>query len=47
MPETPTIAPPMTPVRSPEQVPWPERYTDPGEICPQQRREGTSPDVAP
>lgn len=40
---TPVISPTTTPVV----VPWPERYTDPARICPQQRREGASPDVEP
>ena len=49
----PTIAPtrtpvtPFTPERDPDHTPWPERYTDPDRICPQQRREMPSPDVAP
>lgn len=38
---TPTIAPTTQP------TPWTETYTDPTRICPQQRREGASPDVEP
>jgi hypothetical protein len=41
----PTTAPP--PVTSPTEAPWPQRFTVPIHICPQQRRELTSPDVAP
>ncbi len=37
----PTIAP------NPGAVPWHEQFTDPARICPQQTREGGSPDVAP
>lgn len=44
---TTTITPTTTPTTSPNPTPWPERYTDPARICPQQRREGASPDVAP
>lgn len=43
----PTTNPVITPTISPAGVPWPERYTDPARICPQQRREGASPDVEP
>lgn len=39
--ETPVVTP------TPASTPWPERYTNPIHICPQQRREMTSPDVAP
>jgi hypothetical protein len=43
---SPTVAPPSTtPTISPSIEPWPQRYTDPARICPQQRREGASPDV--
>jgi len=45
---TPTVAPPRTaPGIRPSIEPWPQRYTDPARICPQQRREGASPDVEP
>jgi len=44
---TPVTTPVTTPTISPEVTPWPERYTDPARICPQQRREGASPDVEP
>lgn len=46
-------APTTTPVTTPTITPGPaesplwETYTDPTEICPQQRREGASPDVEP
>ena len=43
----PTTTPVITPTTTPETTPWPERYTDPARICPQQRREGASPDVEP
>jgi hypothetical protein len=43
----PTTTPVTTPTTNPGEAPWPERYTDPGKICPQQRREGASPDVEP
>ncbi|GEM_PF-3190211 len=45
----PATAPAETPVRTPSiaPAPWPERYTDPIHICPQQKRELASPDVAP
>ena len=43
----PTTTPVITPTTSPETTPWPDRYTDPARICPQQRREGASPDVEP
>lgn len=46
MPETRTL--PDTPVRTnPNVTPWQERYTDPLKICPQQRRETSSPDIEP
>jgi hypothetical protein len=43
----PTTTPVTTPTVSPDSTPWPERFTDPARICPQQRREGASPDVEP
>lgn len=43
----PTVTPTITPTTEPATTPWPERYTDPARICPQQRREGASPDVEP
>lgn len=43
----PTEAPVRTPSIEPAPAPWPERFTDPIHICPQQKREMTSPDVAP
>lgn len=43
----PTTTPVISPTTTPTQTPWPERYTDPARICPQQRREGASPDVEP
>lgn len=43
----PTVTPTITPTTEPGLTPWPERFTDPARICPQQRREGASPDVAP
>lgn len=43
----PTTTPTTTPTTSPGAEPWPQRYTDPARICPQQRREGASPDVEP
>ncbi|MCC6382814.1 MAG: hypothetical protein IT304_09905 [Dehalococcoidia bacterium] len=46
MPAT-TVTPTITPTTDPSITPWPERFTDPARICPQQRREGASPDVAP
>lgn len=47
MPANPTTTPTTTPGVEPGISPWPERFTDPARICPQQRREGASPDVAP
>lgn len=47
MPSSPVEAPTTTPTISPEQTPWPERFTDPERICPQQQREEASPDVMP
>ncbi len=44
---SPTVIPTTTPTTEPAESPWPERFTDPARICPQQRREGASPDVAP
>ncbi len=48
---SPATTPVETPVRTPSVEPspsiWPERYTDPIHICPQQKRELTSPDVEP
>lgn len=43
----PVITPTQTPTVAPDAVPWPQRFTDPIQICPQQKRELTSPDVAP
>lgn len=43
--ETPVTTP--TPTKSPSESPFWETYTDPDLICPQQRREGGSPDVSP
>ncbi len=43
----PATTPVITPTTSPDSAPWPERFTDPARICPQQRREGASPDVEP
>jgi len=43
----PTTTPTISPTISPSVSPWPERFTDPARICPQQRREGASPDVEP
>lgn len=43
----PTTTPVITPTVSPTVQPWRETYTDPARICPQQRREGASPDVEP
>jgi hypothetical protein len=46
--EMPVTTTPDTPVRtSPSPSPWREVYTSPDRICPQQRRESASPDVAP
>jgi len=44
--------PVITPVKTtpgvePSEAPWHERYTDPSRICPQQVREGGSPDLEP
>lgn len=44
---TPERTTPVIPTRSPDEGPWPQRFTSPDEICPQQRREIASPDVAP
>jgi hypothetical protein len=46
---SPTTTPTQTPVEVPHVEPaaWPQRFTDPIHICPQQKRELTSPDVAP
>ena len=43
--QTPTTTTPT--VTDPTVVPWPERYTTPAEIGPQQHRELASPDIAP
>ena len=43
----PTTTPVVTPAIRPAEQPWTETYTDPARICPQQRREEASPDVAP
>lgn len=43
----PVQTPVTTPTISPNETPWHERSTDPAKICPQQRREGASPDVEP
>jgi len=40
---TPTITPVITP--SPTEQPWQETYTDPDEICPEQKRHVSSPDI--
>ena len=47
MPAPTTTPTTPTPGIDPGISPWPERFTDPARICPQQRREGASPDVAP
>jgi hypothetical protein len=47
MPAPTTTPTTTTPGVDPGISPWPERFTDPARICPQQRREGASPDVAP
>jgi hypothetical protein len=47
MPAPTTIPTTTTPGIQPSIDPWPQRYTDPARICPQQRREGASPDVEP
>lgn len=45
---TEPIVTPVMPVRvEPEADPWSKRFTDPIHICPQQKREFTSPDVMP
>lgn len=44
---TPVTTPTTTPIENPDSTPWWERHTMPGEICPQQVREGASPDVEP
>lgn len=46
-PATTPVTTPVVPTTSPSIEPWPQRYTDPARICPQQRREGASPDVEP
>jgi hypothetical protein len=43
----PTTTPTTTPTTAPSTTPFPERHTDPWEICPQQQRELGSPDVQP
>jgi hypothetical protein len=47
----PTEAPSQTPTEAPipdvAPAPWPDVFTDPDTICPQQKREVISPDVAP
>ena len=45
--QAPTTTPVITPTTSPDASPLWETYTDPDRICPQQRREGASPDVSP
>lgn len=45
--QAPVTTPTRTPSPNPDQAPWPERYTDPERICPQQTEELGSPDVAP
>ena len=47
MTATPTTTPVETPTVAPNVTPWPERFTDPIHVCPQQRRELASPDVLP
>jgi len=44
-PTTTPTTPVITPGTSPH--PWQETYTDPAEICPNQRRETASPDIEP
>ena len=44
---SPIQAPTTTPTINPDADPWRETYTDPWEVCPQQTREVSSPDVAP
>ena len=41
----PVQTPTSVPVPTPEN--WPQRFTDPIHICPQQKRELTSPDLEP
>jgi hypothetical protein len=43
----PTTTPTTTPTISPDTQPWHETYTSPDRICPQQVREGASPDIEP
>jgi hypothetical protein len=44
---TTPIVTPTTPDVAPLSEPWPDVYTDPNKVCPQQKREGISPDIAP
>ena len=44
---TPVQTPVTTPVISPSESPWTEQWTSPDEICDQQVRELTSPEVSP
>jgi len=44
---SPVQTPVTTPTISPSESPWHETYTDPSRTCPQQKREGASPDVQP
>ncbi len=47
MPTETPVRTPTTPVTAPETRPWPEVWTDPAEICPDQGDELASPDVSP
>jgi len=43
----PVQSPTQTPTIAPSESPWRETYTSPDEICPQQVREISNPDIAP
>lgn len=44
---SPTQTPTTTPVINPSESPWQESWTSPDEVCDQQVREISSPDVMP
>jgi hypothetical protein len=45
--QAPVTTPVITPTTNPDASPLWETYTSPDRICPQQVREGASPDVEP
>ena len=43
----PVVTPVHAPVISPDVMPWPDRYTDPERICPEQKRSMPDPSIEP